>query len=303
MVDFAWWRRCDAEVQAEVVSAKAIAWMRAQPGFNAAVRNSLGGGFSHNDHHPAFKRLAVDMGSLMLGVIALHLDATGGLTHRRLRSLAGNSGIVSAGRASALLMRMQMIGWVSAARDLPPGVPKLYRPTPQMIAAFQAKYRLELESIQLMAPDAGELLAWYDQPEGFRAFMAEYGVLVLRDLARPRPPVNSLLEIAGRRAGVLVLSALGIAAAEAADGSPAPAPVRISLAGLSRRFGVSRTQVAAILRDAAAAGYIRRLEAEGEAEVLPALVEAGAQVYAEGCISVAACAYRALRDRAVTEAA
>ncbi|MEO8113743.1 MAG: hypothetical protein ABI655_05150 [Phenylobacterium sp.] len=304
MVDASWWGRWDAEMQAETVSAEAIAHMRAKPRFHDAMQNALRGISGHNADHPAFRRLVADLGILVLGVIALYLDATGGLTHRRLRDLAGSGGMLSAGRASALLMRMQMIGWVAAVRDHPRGAAKLYRPTPQMIAAFQTRYRLELESIQMMAPDAAELLARYDQPEGFRAFMAEYGGAMLRGLARPRPPVNALMAIGNRRGGALVLAALGDAASEAAGYFPAPGPVKVSVAAFARRFGVSRTHVVSILREAAAAGFYRPGGVtEGEGEVLPTLAEAASHLYAEGFISVAGCAYRALGDRAAVAAA
>ncbi|MEO8115474.1 MAG: hypothetical protein ABI655_13895 [Phenylobacterium sp.] len=277
--------------------------MRAQPGFHAALEHSMRGALRLNDSEPIYHRMMSDSACMLLGMTALYLDATGGLSHQRLRDVAGISGVLSAGRVSALLMRLQMIGWVSAARDRLPGSPKLYRPTPQMIAAFQAQYRLDLESIRAMAPDMAELLTRYDRPEGFRAFMRIFGEAALRAVRGGPAEPEPILAIGIRRAGALVLIALLDAAATEAGHFPATGHARVSISALSRRFRVSRTHVLKILREAVAARFFTHGATEGEGVVQPALLEAFEQVYAVIYIGLAASAHLALGDQPAAAAA
>lgn len=303
MVESDWRRFWEAELEDQQIPEAELAAMRAQPGFHAAMEHSLRGSLRFSDGEPVYHRMMSDTACMLLGVVALYLDATGGLTHRRLREVAGISGVLSAGRVSALLMRMQMIGYVHAAPYLGPPAPKRYWPTAQMTAAFQARYRLDFEAVQMMRPEIGELLDRYDQPEGFRAFMRVYGEALLRMALHPQGRPEPMVVIANRRAGVMVLLALLDAAAAEAGRFPAAGHARVSIAALAKRFRVSRTHVLKILRQAVAAGFFTRGATEGEGEVQPALVEAFERGYASVFIGVAGCAHRALRDQVAVEAA
>lgn len=302
-MDRAWWQRWEAELDGERISESAIAEMRAQPGFHDAMWRSIRGALRLNDDDPALHDLIADSSSMFLGLVALHLDATGGLTHRRLREVAGIEGALSAGRVSALLMRMQMIGYIRAARDHAPGTPKPYRPTPRMIAAFRARYRLDLEAIEAMAPDMADLLSRYDDPESFRTFTGILGACTLRAVRAPRPGKHVLEPVGVNRAGGQVLISLLDAAAEAAGRFPAAGPAPVSISALARRFRVSRTQILRILRQAEAAGLFIRGGKEGEGVVQPLLVETFEALYAESYVGLAASAHRALRGQAAVEAA
>lgn len=302
-MDSRWWKLWEAELGNDRASAPAIAAMRAQPGFHKALEHSLRGALRLSDGEPAYHRMMSDTASGFMGMSALYLDATGGLYHQRLREIAGISGVLSAGRVSALLMRMQMIGYVYAARDRTPGVPKIYRPTPGMTAAFRTRYRLDLESIQFMTPDMAILLERYDRPEGFAAFMRTFGEVALDAVRRHPTGPEPILAIGLRRAGAIVLMALLDSAAAEAGHFPAAGPVRVSIAGLAKRFRVSRTQILKILRQAAEAGFFAPGATEADGEVLPALVDAFEQVYAVAFIGLAASAHVALGDRAAVEAA
>ncbi len=302
LVESTWWRSWDPGQEAEL-PASAIAAVRAQPRFHEAFRHTMLGVLQLSDRGSEFHRIIVDNLTTVLGVTALHLDATGGLTHRRLRDFAGVKGALSGGRISAVLLRMQMIGYVHAATQPVQGAVKVYRPTLKMTAAFQVRFRLELESILIMAPEMADQLAYYDTPEGFRAFMALLGAYAADAVRRPRPELRALEMFGTRRAGGLVLAALIVAAAEAADRFPAAGPAVISMAALSRRFRVSRTHILRLLREAEAVGFFTRGAADGEGVVQPALVEA-LEIYCAACwIGFAVLADLAMRARPVIEVA
>jgi hypothetical protein len=254
-----------------------------------------------------FDGVTGDLESLILGVLVLYLDATGGLTHRRLRDVAAVRGLLSAGRVSALLMRLQMIGYVQAGKYDTPGTQKIYRPTPQMAAAFHARFRVDLESIQMMASGMGDMLARFDEPEGFGAFMVTFGRYVLaavnRGIHRSGAGAEGMLaieRIGASRAGYKVLFILQDAAAREAGHFPATGRVRLSVAALAKRCRVSRTHILRILRMAEASEFLVR-HGEGEMEVLPALPDALERFYAEMFIVIAACADRSLRGSPAVE--
>ncbi|MET0275016.1 MAG: hypothetical protein ABW360_18670 [Phenylobacterium sp.] len=295
MAEPVWWRLSEAGLQDDIASPEAIAAVRAMPGFQAAMEHSMRGALRLNDLDPIYYRTMNDTALAVLGVLALYLDATGGLWHQRLRDVAGFSGVLSTGRASALLMRMQSIGFVEAEKERAAGTPKFYRPTSRLTAAFRDRLRLELEAMSRIAPDMEEHLARFDAPGGFAAFMREYGKVVLKAVLTPSAPDLPMLAISSRRAGTIALIALVDAASTQAGHFPATGPTRVSVAALARRFGVSRTHVLNLLRAAEAAGFIARDTADGDIEVLPALIDALEELYGLNYISAGASAHLALR--------
>ncbi|MEO8115480.1 MAG: hypothetical protein ABI655_13925 [Phenylobacterium sp.] len=300
MADSTWWR-CWTLGQGEITSS-AIALVRAHPGFHEAMRYSLQGSLRFSDGEPMLCSLMVDNGGFLMAGTALYLDADGGLTHRRLQEVAGIPGILSAGRISALLLRMQMIDFVQAPSQHMPGTPKIYRPTARLTAAFRKRARLELEAVQLMSPEMDELLARFDEPDGLRRLMRLAGHMI-HVTSHPRPELASILAIGSRRAGILLLYALLDATADAAGHFPATGPVRVSISALAKRFRLSRTHIRRVLREAEATGLFTSGAAEGEGEVQPALLEAIEIMYAGVFVGVANAAYLALGDQADAEVA
>jgi hypothetical protein len=294
VAESAWWRCWEPGQEAELEAA-AIAEVRAHPRFDDALQHSLEGALRLSDIDADFHRLMVDNSAVLLAAVALYLDATGGLTHRRLRDLVGIKGILSGGRISALLLRMQMIGYLRAAPHAPGGQ-KVYRPSERMAAAFKARIRLELESVVIMAPDLAYALERYDEPDGLAAFMGILGKYAVDAAKRPRVELLGFLEIANRRAGGSTMNALVVAAAEEAGHFPAAGPVRVSISALARRFRVSRAHILKLLRQAEACCYFTRGDAEGHGVVHPSLADAFA-IYLAGCyVGFAVCAELAARD-------
>lgn len=307
-MDFAWWRRWEPVLDGGQAPWATVGEMRAQPGFHEALAQAMGRFLRLVDGDEEFSRTMPDFESLLLGGLVLYLDATSGLTHRRLREVAGLRGMLSGGRISALLMRMQMIGFVKAAGDHRPGTQKIYRPTPRMTGAFRVWVIAMLESIQVMAPGTQALLRPLAEPEGFGAFMAVLGKRIVDSVVEvldepDNERLAAITAIGARRGGSQVLYILMMAAAEAAGHFPATGPAQVSVSALAVRCRVSRTQILKILRRAEAGALIARTGAEGEVEVLPALVDSVAEVYAGIFVGMAASAHRALSGLATVEAA
>src|ERR1700753_1491958 len=128
------WERELGETSAELVAS-----VRSHPRFGEAVRHSVTRAIEHITVDPLLHSTFRDLGHVMLASLALFMDATGGLTHRRLRDLSANSGALSSGRAAAVLLRLQFIGYVSGASDHKNGSTRIYVPTDKMKSAYRRR--------------------------------------------------------------------------------------------------------------------------------------------------------------------
>lgn len=232
--------------------------MRAEPRLGEAMRHSIRRALAYYDAAPVMHRNLKDVARFTLGVVALYLDATGGLTHRRLRELSGQTGIISAGTATALLLRLRLIGYVTTAEVLPSGATKLYRPTEPMIVAFRDRLRIELEASSLLDPRIGQVLDRLEEPEVFPTLMAVMGNDAINAARNPRPDAGAIDRLSMRTAGMLIIFHL---LTEADDGGvfPPVGEVEVSISDLARRYEVSRSHVLTVLRDAEGFGLVRRL--------------------------------------------
>jgi hypothetical protein len=100
------------------------------------------------------------------------------------------------------------------------------------------------------------------------------------------------LGLFGERNGGMLIFASLLAAGEADDTVPPSRPVSVSIAGLARRFAVSRPHVLKLLRDAEAQGLIAR-RGNG-VEIRPPLAEGAQTFFASFYLFFAACGREAL---------
>jgi hypothetical protein len=102
-----------------------------------------------------------------------------------------------------------------------------------------------------------------------------------------------------RNGGLTILTAL-LLAGDPRDGFPPRGPIRFSVAGLARRFRVSRPHVLKILREAEKAGFLSRDAEDGIGTLTPQLRELAEDFYATSFIGYAVSAASAVRaQRAV----
>jgi DNA-binding MarR family transcriptional regulator len=254
----------------DTVSDAGLAEMRAHPRFDEALRHSVRRALALTEEDPVYHTNNRDSGRMTLAMVALYLDATGGLTHRRLRELSGDLGMLSAGRATAILFQLRMIGYVTPQGMRADGSATRYLPTEKMQSAFRQRLRIEVEALAKLEPEAEEVLARFDEGETLRIFISHFGSLFGRGV--PREDLAPLNALAARNSGMLILFNL-LEAADTGGEFPAAGAARVSVSALSRRFGVSRAHVARVLREAERDGFLLRDATEDGVTLQPLLAE------------------------------
>ncbi|WP_304166059.1 hypothetical protein [Phenylobacterium aquaticum] len=246
----------------------------AHPRFEEAMRYSVRAALDYFHENPVLHRNIKDVGRLILGVVALSMDATGGLTHRRLRALSGRTGVISAGTATAVLFRMRTIGYVTRDEAGGGGLARRYRPTPDMTQAFRERMQIELDAAAILFPHVAPVRDRFGEPDMFRAVFKVLGEESIKAARDPRGDLDALNRLGTRSAGVLVLYDL-LNAADVAGGGRGPlgAPIEleVSVSALARKYEISRSHVLSLLRDLEAADFIARVGREGRWALRPAL--------------------------------
>ena len=245
----------------------------ADPRFSACHRKYVEGALAYAGENAAFQTIASDMGQYFLCSIAVYMDASGGLTHRRLRALMGDAGILSAGRATALLWRLRLGKFIEPVdTDAGEGLLKQFVPTPAMVQAFRERLRVDFGALAILEPAVEPLLARFDEPDMYRLIIQLMGEDLIGSAARPDSRLEEFHMIAARAAGVLIMYDMA-ASVESADDFPASGPVTSSVAALARRFGVSRSHVLSLLRQMEKARFTTFDAATGRVMVQPLMRE------------------------------
>ncbi len=283
----------DAATRGPRIPDAALAEMRVQPRFQDAARHAAIASLQLFDRDPIMTRALKDVGRVVLGMIALYLDAKGGMTLSKIQAFLVEMRLTSPGRAAAMLIQLRLIGYVAPAEVQPNRRVRIYTPTPRMRAAFHAHFRKDLEALSFLEPEAAMVLARFDEPETYNPFLVRFGQGLI-DAAKVHDRRKPGLDLFSQRnAGLTILTDLTLAGG-AGDDFPPRGPIRFSVAGLARRFGVSRPHVLKLLRDAQKAGFLTRDAEEGVGVLEPVLRDQVADYYATNFIGMAACALSAL---------
>jgi hypothetical protein len=276
---------------------EAVAALRAQPAFADAVRVSARGVVRLYGSGRLLNWLMDDRGRVMFGYFALHFhysrnraDPASGLTPSNMKAICAELAVCSPGRVVAMLSLMRLSGYLAPDPDVTDRRQRRLVATEKLIAFLRERLRPHFEAMAPLFPDGAALLATADNP-------AATGPLVAEMLAHFRAGFRFLTHAPGlsmfgeRNAGMPILASL-IVAGRADDTVPPSRPVRVSIAALSRRFGVSRPHVLKLIRDAAQAGLIERTEGE-HILIRPALAEGAQSFFATVYLYFADCARRA----------
>ena len=253
-----------------------------RPGFAAAIRNSTTAPLALLDRDPGFYRCIGDIPTYALGVLALYLHSIDRLYHRGLQEAA--KGLFSAGRASAILKRMQTAGLIVPVDAFQSGRQRRYAPAPAMVEAFRASYLIELNSLALLDPRVGAMVEGYDDPAVFDGIVA---FLAARHFAAPTLDEDLIEPLGGvgrRSMGLFLAYALAETAFK--QGLPrAEGTIEVSLSHIGRRLGVSRTHARRILTTLEEAGLVEDDRASGRVTLRPAFAEAY-EIYFLGMFSI-----------------
>lgn len=243
----------------DIASDDALALLKAQPGFPVAARtltvNMLHAYGSDRGVQGIFK----DAGRYVAAMLAIYLDVSGGLTLPRLKTLCAAFGMLSPGRARALLLYLRYLRYVEPA-PTPRGQPVRYVPTASFVTAWRRHMVAALEAAavaepalepfmnRLCAPDALDIVTRI-QSEGLRTAVESHADIT-------HMPLYTVF--VHRHAGSQVLWRL---IAGSGDFPPRRTPA-VPAAELARLFAVSRIHVRRMMDDAERSGFLSR-DADG----------------------------------------
>jgi hypothetical protein len=198
---------------------------------------------------PCIHGLIRDAGRYIGALWSMYLHLNGGLTLPRLQALCVQTGYVSAGRARLLLIYLRYLKCIEPVGAPVPGAAVHYQPTAGFLKSWHAHLRDALEAAQIIEPAIGLILEKYDQPDVLETFtrMQSGGWLSSDSGIRDDDPF--FRTFMHRNGGTQLL--LTVMASDAPH-FPPTAPLHLPLAGLARRFGVSRMQLRRMLVEAIA---------------------------------------------------
>jgi hypothetical protein len=220
------------------------------PAFQAAAPDLLGAWQPRPGLAGEACRLLRDMGRFAACAWSIHLEATpGGLTAARLSDAMLAATVSGPGRARALLLYLQFIGYVepaheSTAREL------RFRTTPRLRQALQQRIALELQARAALDPVIAAVLARLD--DTFIDLMATIGAVNQVQLRRKRPTGNPLDLFSQRFSGMNILADI-LLSGDPDDPFEPDRRLTLSASDIARRCGTSRMQVAAVLKTARSA--------------------------------------------------
>ena len=274
-----------ASLTSDPATPAAVAALRAQPGFGATMRASATGLVAMYEGNHLLNRLMDDRARVLFGYLTFYLhfsrdpaDPASGLTPTRMKLMAAEHDICSAGRTTAMLSLMRLAGYLAADESVDRRQRRLVA-TDRLLDLLRARWRVHFAAMAPLFPDGEAMLAGLPDPSFTRALviiMAERFLAGFRFLSHA-PGLGLFGE---RNGGMLILASLLIAGADD-DTMPPSRPVPLSISALARRFAVSRPHVIKMLRDAGADGSIERSGPGGESIVLsPSLAQAAQNFFA-----------------------
>ena len=187
-----------------------------------------------------------DVGHYMAGMWALALHGSQeGLSHASLSALVEPLGFGSRTRVHAMLVYLQVIGLIRPMAAQGDGRVKRYAPTPALEALFRARFRRELGFCAPLLPETATVLARWDEPGVFEAFMGATGRFMAGSFLAYDRKAPNLDGISQRNSGLVVMGQLVVMAG---GGFPPTGPAEINLSELAKRSGVSRQHARNILK-------------------------------------------------------
>lgn len=267
-----------------------VARVSAHPGFPAASRALAAGMLRLSAADRVLDAVFKDAGRYFVAMVAFSLHDKGGLTLPALKAACARSGLLSPGRARAMLRFLEHCRYLERR---PGGIrgADIYTPTPAFLAAWDRHFIVSLEAASLIAPDIAPLLGPCEiaQRQTYGRLHAD-GMMVAR---QGEPVVIAFLRVflhpfAGTH---IVWTLIG---AGAGAGFPPERAGPVSIAGLARTGGTSRAQVARIFRRAADEG-LADLGADGVVAFHRAAREEMGLLYAVQLVQILAAAARCAR--------
>ena len=201
------------------------------------------------------RKLFRDAGHYVAAMLAVYLHLSGGLTMSNLKLFCARTGFLSPGRARAVLLYMQYLGFVEPIASLRQGKSAQWRVRQPVIDAWLKHLRQALEAAAIVESGARLILDRFDDPSVAQTFaVAHSETLQVAAKTTPADIANINAHFMQRRAGSAVLST--IIAGQDARAFQALEPFNLPIVATAHNFGVTRLHLRRMIRDAGAAGLL-----------------------------------------------
>jgi hypothetical protein len=227
----------------------------ADPDFPRAIRAMSSAMLDAAAEDRALDAIAKDGGRYVATVWALYLDATGGLTLPRLKEISTASGLLSPGRARAVLLFLRHLQYIEVAREQKRGDPALYRPTRGLIDTWVLLTKRRLEAARILEPALDHILSKVEDPRVLATMVRHEGGGLFNVATAVDMSIPFLDIFLHRHAGMQMLHTIILSAEEDDDYVPKN-PVPVTIGAIARRLSVSRTHVKRMLHAAEKAGLL-----------------------------------------------
>ena len=236
------------------IGAESYARLRADPRYPKAVRTFAGNMLAAGDVDRLLDGILKDAGRNVAALCAVHLHFTGGLTLPRLKALCASFGLVSPGRARALLLYLRYLGFVERSTMHKKGAPALYVPTQRFLDTWRDHQRAVLNAVQILEPAIGLLIDRFDEPGVFETYSKTLCEAFLDAAQQTNVDTAYFRVFMHRNAGIQIIHAL--LCADGDDSFPPTRAIPFSLSATARRFRVSRIHVRRLIDAAEQEGLL-----------------------------------------------
>lgn len=282
----------------------AIEALRTEPRFRQAVAVAAANSVEYYQGRWLAHRVLNDRARFVMASVMLYLHfsrrddvANSGLTATRLREICVGAGLCSGGRVEAMLLMMRASGFLERAEDAGNLRVRRYVPTAKLLDLNRDRQRRVLEAIDILrGTTAYARICGESELELYRRFVRAMGAGFLSGF-RVVQPAPVLVRIIDRDVGLPLMMCIFLTSPEYSEFCP-QALRNVSVAALARRFKVSRVHVRSVLRAAESAGLLLRSEETAQVRVLPPLVAAIENFFANAFLYAESCAQIALAEEA-----
>ena len=218
-----------------------------------------------SDQDRAVDGIFKDAGRFVAAMCAVSMREEG-VTLVKLKALCARFGLLSAGRARAVLLFLRYLGYVVVWGQRRARGATHYKVNPTFVEAWRLQLEAIFTALELIDPRVGRLLEHLDDDATFDAICASQ----IDELADDVAALNRFPEITqifvNRAAGSQVLWYL--LSFHRDDVFPSPKPVPLNPSNLAGRFHVSKVHIRRILNAAIAANLLRWVD-EGHVSFTP----------------------------------
>jgi hypothetical protein len=260
-----------------MAAMRRLAGLRAEANYPRAVRTFARNMLNQGELDEALDGILKDAGRNVAAKCLAYLDVTGGLTLPRLKALCASTGMVSPGRARALLLYLRYLGYAVPVPGRTADGATLYKPTVGFQRTWRAHMSAILEAAEVLEPAVGLVMERFDDVAVYETFVRCISEGYLEGLNHIDPESAYFKVFMHRYAGVQIMHTLLVSAAD--EDFPPRASMEFCVATAARRFRVSEVHVRRLLRAGEQHGLLR-LPRPGVVLLKPAGRDAVDEVFA-----------------------